>query len=176
MEIHKLSTAYKVSVLSESDIPTILSLCQKNPQYYRYCPPAVSDESIRNDMQALPEGKPAADKYYLGFWNDTRLIAVMDLIMAYPDKETAFIGFFMMNMDMQGKGIGSKIIEEACDYLKEQFSFIRLGVVEGNKQAEHFWRKNGFVPTGQITQTKEYRIVGMKKALSCSLLCGKTRT
>ena len=165
METQRLSTVYRISVLQESDIPTIFSLCQNNPKYYRHCPPAVSAESIRKDMHVLPEGKTLADKYYLGFWKDARLIAVLDLIWEYPDKETAFIGFFMMNMDVQGNGIGTKIIKEACSYLKEHFSFIRLGYVKGNEQSEHFWIKNGFLPTGKITKTDTYDIVCMQKVL-----------
>ena len=165
MEIQKLSTIYKVSILQESDIPVILSLCQKNPKYYKHCPPAVSEESIRKDMQIVPDGKTPEDKYYLGLWEKECLIAVLDLIWQYPNRETAFIGFFMMNMDMQGQGFGSRIIEEVCNYLKEHFSFIRLGYVKGNEQSEHFWIKNGFLPTGTITKTDAYDIVGMQKVL-----------
>lgn len=165
MEIQKLSTVYRVSILQESDIPVIFSLCQNNPQYYRHCPPAVSAESIRKDMQAVPNGKTLDDKYYLGLWEDARLIAVLDLIWEYPDKETAFIGFFMMNMDMQGNGTGTRIIEEVSDYLKTHFSFIRLGYVKGNEQSEHFWSKNGFLPTGTVTKTDAYDIVVMQKVL-----------
>ena len=31
------------------------------------------------------------DKYYIGFFKRDKLIAVMDLIMDYPKKKTAFI-------------------------------------------------------------------------------------
>ncbi len=165
MKIQLLSKTYQVSNLEDKDIPIVFQLCQKNPQYYRYCPPAVSLEGIKADMQALPEGKSLEDKLYLGFWNKDELIAVMDLILEYPDQKTAFIGFFMMNADMQGKGIGSKIIEESCVYLKEYFSFVRLGYVRGNTQSESFWMKNGFTPTGVITQTENYEIIVMQKAL-----------
>lgn len=163
MDIQKLSTAYRVSALQESDIPVIFAFCQNNPQYYRHCPPAVSTESIRQDMKSVPKGKTPADKFYLGFWENERLIAVIDLILAYPDKETAFIGFFMMNADMQGNGIGSEIVREVCDCLKEQFSYIRLGYVKGNEQSEHFWLKNGFLPTGEVVRTDAYDIVVMQK-------------
>ena len=101
-------------------------------------------------MQAVPEGKSPEDKYYLGFFKAGRLIAVMDLISGYPDQETAFIGFFMMNMDMQGQGAGSHIIEEVCACLNKYFSYIRLGYVKSNEQSRHFWQKNGFMPTGNI--------------------------
>lgn len=165
MNIRHLSKTYQVTRLNESHVHSILALCQKNPQYYRYCPPAVSAENILADMSALPPGKTTKDKYYLGFWQKEKLIAVMDLILAYPNKETAFIGFFMMESDMQGKGIGSGIIEDACRYLAKKFSYIRLGYVKGNMQGEHFWLKNKFIPTGIITQTDDYEIVVMQRKL-----------
>lgn len=46
------------------------------------------------------------------------LVAIMDLIIAYPDANTAFIGLFMMDSDYQGKGIGSLIINQCSHYLK----------------------------------------------------------
>ena len=42
----------------------------------------------------------------------------MDLIIAYPDANMAFIGLFMMDSDYQGKGIGSLIINQCSHYLK----------------------------------------------------------
>ena len=165
MNIRALSKAYKVSIIKDSDIPAVYELCLGNPQYYEYCPPAVTMESIRADMQALPPGKTAKDKYYIGFWSGEKLIAVMDLVLEYPDKKTAFIGFFMMDASMQGKGIGSGIIKDVCRYLAKSFSYVRLGYVKGNMQSEHFWTKNKFSPTGTVTQTKDYEIVVMQRTL-----------
>lgn len=105
------------------------------------------------------------DKYYIGFRGDERLIAVMDLVLEYPDKKTAFIGFFMMDTGMQGKEIGSGIIENVCRYLAKRFSYVRLGYVKGNMQSEHFWMKNKFSPTGTVTQTEDYEIVMMQRTL-----------
>lgn len=69
----------------------------------------------------------------------------MDLIPAYPDDETAFIGFFMLNMKYQHKGIASRIIKESIEYLKtEVYKKIHPGVDKGNPQSFSFWEKNGF--------------------------------
>lgn len=165
MEVQLLSYTHKVTVLNQTDIPCILNLCNGNPQYYKYCPPVVSEDSIKKDMSALPDGKTLEDKYYLGFWMDNELVAVLDLILKYPNEKTAFIGFFMMNVNMQGKGIGSGLIEEICTYLKKQFSFVRLGYVRGNKQSQNFWTKNLFLPTGVIAHTDCYDIVIMERTL-----------
>lgn len=166
MEIQLLSKMYQVRKVEEKDVEAVFQLCKGNPQYYQYCPPAVSREGIKADMQALPEGKDKRDKYYLGFWNHKELIAVMDLILGYPDEKTAFIGFFMMNAKMQGQGIGSGIVEEVCAALKKDFEYVRLGYVKDNRQSECFWLKNHFCLTGRIVQQEKYEVVVMQ--LECT--------
>ncbi len=165
IDINELSKFYTVRKLEEKDIAEIFELCKKNPQYYHYCPPAVSIDGIKEDMTVLPLGKSKEDKYYIGFFDGTKLVAVMDLISGYPDEETAFIGFFMMNAALQGKGIGSGMIEDICDYLKEVFSKVRLGYVKGNKQSENFWLKNRFEKTGLEKEQENYTIVVMERKL-----------
>ena len=165
MNISNLSASYTVTLLTKKDIPILLSLCEGNPQYYKYCPPAVTREGLLSDLKALPKGKTLADKYYVGFWEDSSLIAVMDLILQYPDDQTAFIGFFMMEHARQGKGIGSLIIDEVCAFLKKHFSFVRLGYVKDNPQSKAFWLKNAFLPTGTVVSADAYDIVIMQRSL-----------
>jgi tRNA(Met) C34 N-acetyltransferase TmcA len=89
----------------------------------------------------------------------------MDLILQYPNAETVFVGFFMMDKKWQGKRVGSSIIQELCNYFMKDYSFIRLAYVEGNKQAEGFWVKNGFHPTGDKKSTEAYTVIVMQKEL-----------
>lgn len=166
MNIQALSTTYQVRRLKDADIPEIFTLCGDNPLYYHYCPPPVTVESIKKDMLALPPGKAMADKYFLGYFSDGPLIAVMDLIVGYPNAETAFIGFFMMAQTMQGKNIGTAIITEACGALKETgFSEVRLGYAKGNGQSEAFWLKNHFEKTGVENQAENFVSVNMRRPL-----------
>lgn len=165
MNPQNLSHSYTVRKLTEQDLPRLLALCEQNPQYYRYCPPDVSLSSLQEDMTALPPQKTRDDKYYIGFFDGDALIAVMDLILQYPNEETAFIGFFMVNAKKQGCGTGSQIISEVFSYLKQSFSSVRLGYVKGNKQAEHFWKKNGLKPTGIVVKEKLYDIIVMERLL-----------
>ena len=97
MDILRLSKQYKVRRLAEQDVSDIYLLCSRNKLYYRYCPPFVSEESIRGDMKALSPKVEPENKYYIGFYDKDALIGVMDLILGYPDEDTAFIGFFMMD-------------------------------------------------------------------------------
>ena len=106
MEVTQLSKTYNVRCLQDADIESICTLCSGNPQYYRYHPPAVTADSIREDMRALPPGREPQDKYYVGYFaGDGTLLAVMDLILGYPQEKTALIGFFMVSAAHQGTGL-----------------------------------------------------------------------
>lgn len=145
MEINSLSKGFYVRKLDRNDVDMIYDMSCKNEIFYQYHPPFVTKESILEDMEALPPGKSYDDKYYVGFFENESLVAIMDLILDYPAKEIAFIGLFMTNVQYQNKGIGTKIINEVVMYLKSLgYKKIRLGVDKGNPQSFSFWTKNNF--------------------------------
>lgn len=153
LDITKFSKKYYVRQLTEEDIPRIYALCQKNRQYYEYCGKLPTKELIRSDLTITPPGIDICKKYYIGFFEKDTLLAVMDLIDGYPDDKIAFIGFFMMNIDFQGNGLGSSIISKVLEYLKEnEFMTVRLGIDKGNPQSNHFWKKNGFDIIKEVPQ------------------------
>lgn len=165
-ELSGFVSRFRVRRLTPDDLPLIFSLSAGNPQFYRYCPPAVTRESILQDMRALPPGKTLADKFYLGFFEQENLIAVMDLIFGYPDRHTAFLGLFMMRRERQGQGIGSAIIRECFDFAKQRgMRTIRLAFAKGNRQSEGFWKKNGFEETGVETDKGAYTAVVLQKRI-----------
>ena len=160
MNIIALSEKYHVRRLDTDDLNDIYRLSCKNPMFYQYHPPFVTKESILEDMRALPLEKSMDDKYYVGFFEKSELVAIMDLILDYPKKDTAFIGLFMLNAQYQGKGIGSRIMDEVIACLTEnEYKEIRLGVDKGNPQSYAFWTKNGFVPV------EERKYVLMRRTL-----------
>lgn len=166
MEVSLISTRYSVRRLTAEDVPAVFSLCSKNEQYYRYCPPFVTERSIMEDMKALPPKKGPEDKYYVGFFDGGELVAVLDLIVSFPNDRTAFIGFFMLEKRLSGGGVGSSMIEGLKAYLKKLgFTHIRLGWAKGNPQAEHFWKKNGFTETGVSYKAEGYTVIVAECAL-----------
>lgn len=145
MEINHLSTLFYVRNLDKDDVEQIYELSCGNDIFYQYHPPFVTKESILEDMEALPPEKKYDDKFYAGFFENESLVAIMDLILDYPEKEIAFIGLFMTNKQYQHKGVSSKIISETVVYLKSLgYKKIRLGVDKGNPQSYSFWAKNHF--------------------------------
>lgn len=144
------SFPFTISVLTLSDLPSVYSLCLGNPLYYKHLNCPLTPDLVQSDFTALPPGKNCEDKYFLGFCKNGSLAAVMDLVFGYPDEKTVYIGFFMVDRQLQGKGTGSLIISHTADILQRQsYRFMKLAWVEGNRQSEHFWRKNGFEPNGR---------------------------
>lgn len=170
MNFMDFSKEYDVRILKDDDIPLIFALCEKNTQFYEHCPPFVTAESIRQDLRVLPQRKinEPQDKYYLGYFDDAgQLVAVMDFIDHYPTAQSGFIGFFMVELSMQGAGVGSAIITELCAYLHSLgYEEIRLGYVDGNKQSEAFWKKNQFTDTGLRNHTPDYTVIVMNRTLA----------
>jgi len=156
-----ISNKFSIRYMKESDVASILELCKGNPLYYRYCPPSPTLKSIEEDLTALPPNTLPDCKHYIGFYDDDKLIAVMDFIDGYPEKDIAFIGFFMTDQSIQGKGVGSEIIKELVSYLNklDKFSSIRLAWENGNPQSEHFWVKNGFAPISEVKSTVGHNVV-----------------
>ena len=161
------SPKYIVRPLTVADVDEILALCAGNGQFYRYHPPFATRESILEDMTALPPGKCEEDKHYLGFFDGEMLVAVLDLIERYPqDDNTAYIGFFMMKKERQGRGLGTVLIGELLDELRrEKFCKVRLAVDRGNPQSRAFWEKNGFALTGEEFPHDDSAYLPMERAL-----------
>ena len=146
IDISKLSDPYDVRRMDDSDADGILDFCRKNTLYYHYCKAEPSIAQIINDLHITPPGVELSDKYYLGFFRNRELMALLDLIDGYPKTDMAYIGFFMMNAAFQGNQIGTGIIQDVCTYLKQiGKTAIRLAIAEDNPQANHFWQKNGFL-------------------------------
>lgn len=159
MTISNFSTSFQVRKLTEADLEQVLALYQTNPLYFEHFPPLPSLESLANDLVDCPPGKSLSDKYFLGFWEHNRLVAILDLIDGYPTAEIAYIGLFMVDANLSGQGLGSRIMAELLPQLATWFKKVRLGYVESNSQSSYFWSKVGFYPTGEIKEMAGRRIV-----------------
>lgn len=166
MIIEELSKEYNVRRLTEAQVDEVFELCAGNPLYYEYHPPFITREAVIEDMKNLPPGKQLSDKYYLGFYQNNILIAVLDLIDGYPEAPVAFIGFFMTHKSIQGRGFGTKMIASVCSQLKKEgFRSVRLAWIKGNPQSEHFWLKNQFEILKETTSMDGYTVILAERKL-----------
>lgn len=155
IQIEKLSNAYTIRRLTDADVPMLYAWMLRNDQYFRYCGGSTTPERVRQDLTLCPPGTTPAQKHYVGFFDADTLVAAMDLIDGYPDADTAFIGFFMMNKDLQGQGTGTAIVRDVLAALRALgYTAVRLGIDKENPQSNHFWRKNGFAVLREAAQER----------------------
>ena len=166
MQVQQLSQRYTVRRLTPADAEAVLALAAQNEIFYRYHPPLPTVQSITADMTALPPGTTMQDKYFVGFFEDGRLVAVMDLILHYPQPGTAFVGWLITDTAGQGRGRGSALMQECEAALAAQgCRKMRLAVDKGNPQSAAFWRKNGYAFTGQEIPNEHGAYLPMEKPL-----------
>lgn len=162
-----LSTHYDVRRLTEADIPDVYQLCLANRRYYRYAKMEPTQKNLTEVIRAMPEGTTPDNKHFVGFYNrEGRLVAILDLITHYPDKNQAFIGWLMVDAALQGQGIGSKIFADISAALAaDGYHYISLGVIVDNKEAIAFWKKQGFAFTGREKKEERYTVAVMGRAI-----------
>lgn len=166
LDIQSLATAYDVRKITKEDISDVYRLCKGNLKYYEYIHEIPTVESLTEVISIMPEGTDPKDKYFVGFYENDKLIALMDLITGYPEKDDAFIGWLIVDGQMQGQGIGSRIFADVRASMKAQgYDYISLGCVKDNKEAYAFWRAQGFAPVGEEIDNGEYVVIKMARSI-----------
>ena len=85
-----------------------------------------------------------ADMFALASQDD-RLVSVLDLITGYPEKDDAFIGWFMVDGHLQRQGIGSQIFADVRAAMTGQgYDYLSLSCEKENTEAIAFWQAQGF--------------------------------
>lgn len=157
---------FDVIKIDNSNIEEVFELCKHNKKYYEYLQEQLTIDWVKKITKELPPKANSKDKYFVGIYQEEKLIAVLDLIVNYPLKGKAFIGFFMMDKISQGKGIGKKLIINLLNFLKSnKYDSCELGVVENNVEAISFWTKLGFEKTGEIYNHENYNVIMMSHKL-----------
>ena len=163
VDINSLSSKYETRLLDLSHADEVYDLCVGNPQFYDYYKTGPSKDNVVYALTATPPDTDIADKYFIGFYEEETLVAIMDLVDGYPRDDIAYIGFFMMNPSYQGKQIGTAIIDEVVAYLKSiGMSEIRLAIDKENPQSNHFWKKNGFEVLGEVEDDGMTKLVAAR--------------
>ena len=99
----------------------------------------------------LPKGAGPDNKHFMGFYDKHKeLVAILDLITGYPENGDAFIGWFMVDAEQQGQGIGSQIIADVRAAMKSQgYDHLSVACLRDNTEAIAFWKGQGFHASGK---------------------------
>ncbi|MCQ2419057.1 MAG: GNAT family N-acetyltransferase [Clostridia bacterium] len=164
INIEAFSTQYEVRKLREADIADIYRLCKSNVKYYQSS--GTSQESMTEVISKLPTGDDEENKLFVGFYDNDSLIAIMDLILGYPEKDDAFIGWFMVEGSMQRQGIGSRIFADVRASVKAQgYDYISLECAKNQEEFLAFWKAQGFKETGEERATGENTAVTLARSI-----------
>jgi len=157
---------YRITPINDSNINEVFELCKHNNKYYKHLQETATLDGVKNIVSELPPNTTLDKKYFVGFYKDNKLVAILDLIDGYPNKKTAFIGLFMVDINLQGLGVGKNIISELIKFLKsKKFIYCDLGVIETNTEAISFWEKLSFKKTGKIYNHEKYNVIMMSNKL-----------
>ena len=165
LDIQSLGTAYDVRRIAEADISDVVGLARTNGRYYRSLGIRPSRSRLTEIVSDIAVGVEGADSYFVGFYDrEGDLVAVLDLICGYPEADDAYIGWFMVDADMQGKGVGSGIFADVRASMKAQgYDHLELKCPKASESARLFWEDQGFTATGLEEFNGHYDVVGMAR-------------
>ena len=156
LDLQTLSGAYTVQAIREAQIGDVYRLYRNNRRWYREAGIKPYLRDLTDVITDLPQGVSTDDKYFAGFYmndektGEEKLTAILDLILNYPAEKDVFVGWFMVDAEKQGLGIGSKIISDVCDSLQAQgYGALSVEIRRRNTDAASFWYNNGFTESGQ---------------------------
>ena len=147
LRIETLSSDFEVRRIAEQDVPDVFDLCRSNVRYYRGLDQKPARQRLTKGLSALPEGASADQRYLLGFYEDGKPVAILDLIPGYPDKDSAYIGWFTVEAQRRYAGIGSQLFADIRAGLKARGVRCLSLACPAGEEALAFWEKQGFART-----------------------------
>jgi GNAT superfamily N-acetyltransferase len=160
--------------LGVEDIPKLQQFFELNPEYFVNVngQPPTSSEAHEEVHGTLPEGWPFTRKWIIGFLDEAdSLVGMANVVTDLLAPRVWHIGLFIVATQLHGSGVAHSLyrhLESWARYSGAQW--LRLGVVDGNIQAERFWEKCGFV------EVRKRRGVEMGKAVNTLRVMAKPLT
>jgi GNAT superfamily N-acetyltransferase len=106
-----------------------------------------------------PNGN-AQEKSVFAICENARDVGVIDIYRRWNTPTKIMIGLLLLIEPVQGRGLGVRAYEMLRSRLVSehgtQFDTLRIGVIETNTQAFPFWRKLGFIETGERKRSDEF--------------------
>lgn len=138
-----------------SDVALVQSLLDSDPSYTRR---VRGDSPALGDGHEILVGKPAGlaveDKFVLGLVQDDVLLALADVLRAWPTPDTAHLGLLFVSGGHRGQGLAHRLHDEVVQLAASWPGVLslRLSIVDTNRQmAEPLWKHLGYQPTGDST-------------------------
>lgn len=160
----RLSNALILALLhgEPAEMAALQCVLEAAPAYYRSMTGAPPRGALAQTMfTALPPEKTYVDKFVWGLYAGNAMIGCADVIRGYPVRDRALIGLLLLAEPWQRRGLGrafAMLVEQAILTWNE-ISTLRLGVGVSNHGAHIFWRKMGYLDTGEMKRAGQDVIV-----------------
>ena len=145
-----------------SEMVELQRVLESVPTYsHRVTGAPAGPADAQSTYSILPEGKGYEDKFVFGVYADTMMVGCADVIRTYPDEMTAHLGVLLIAESHQHRGLGGTAYRQVECYARawKRCARMRIGVVQTNAGALTFWRKLGFVESGEV---RPYRYGNVK--------------
>ena len=111
-----------------------------------------SEAHVEEFFTSVPDGYSTADLFPLGFFVDDEMIGAGGVLRRWNAPNKAIIGLLVFDPQWRGRGYGRVAVEhiEALAQTWPAIDQLRIAVVRTNSDVLGFWRKVGFVETGEI--------------------------
>ena len=162
IDIEALSTTFDVREVHDSAVTDVQLLARSNHRYWRELGVRPTTAAVTAIIKDVPEG--ATEKHFLGFYDENEgLVAVMDLIVGYPDATGALIRWFTVAADRHRQGIGSQLFADVRASLAAQgITHLTLQVPEQEGPLA-FWTEQGFEATGDRDESGRWPTVTLAR-------------
>ena len=135
------------------EIAAIQSVFASTPIYFDRVsggPPGPTE--ARDTFTDLPPGSSRDDKHVFAIVSGGEIVGCIDVVRGFPDPATAMLGLLLVGEPWQGRGVGAAAYRalEAVVAGWDGCRRVRIGVVRTNEAVLAFWRRLGFVETGEV--------------------------
>jgi len=143
------SVGFQAVEIGLDEAPRLQRFFDANPDYFIAVAgePAGADEAYEEVVGEPPAGWPYTKKWIIGFArHDGEFVAMANLITDLLARGVWHIGLFIVATETHGDGTAHVLVGQLERWaVAAGAGWLRLGVVEGNRRAEGFWTKCGFV-------------------------------
>lgn len=87
------------------------------------------------------------NEFFLKVIKNNKLVGILKGRVEFKNPNDVFIGCFILDSNLRGEGLGSRILLETIKYFEKNFGIYNFytSIIDGSKEAIKFWTKNSFV-------------------------------